>query len=425
MDDGAPSRSRLKRPLHDSGEDDDGGSNKAPAQKRVRFPKGKKVKPGDEGRRSVFPEEEGPGVSVNPKIVATERANRRSLMTTEMFHDDVSGGSNNISAAEVPYEDDENFEDDGIQIEPFNLDKEREEGYFDASGNFVEYVRENEIRDAWLDNIDFAPQFASARSLVKSSPDENQELSSQDIGILKRRIADLLEPEETVLQALRRLKGSTGNRKEKMSAETKHLFDELTEAAMTLMENGEYNVYHEKKEVFQREAEGYERLARARDGGSGDVSHDEKPESSSIFSGLADADLPSASQGLSAGPSNQYASAANASDRGGEEFDMFGEGDEGEGEAANSSKVNGVVSPENGALSQPSTSPATANAETAQLQNDYIYDENSGYYYSSSLGHFYDPSTGLYCSASSGQWYSYNEETGSYEEVPAAPVSES
>lgn len=44
-----------------------------------------------------------------------------------------------------------------------------------------------------------------------------------------------------MLQALRRLKGSTGSRKEKMSAETKHLFDELTEAAMTLMENGEYS----------------------------------------------------------------------------------------------------------------------------------------------------------------------------------------
>ena len=40
----------------------------------------------------------------------------------------------------------ENFVDDGIQIEPFNLDKEREEGYFDADGNFVEYVNDNEIK---------------------------------------------------------------------------------------------------------------------------------------------------------------------------------------------------------------------------------------------------------------------------------------
>jgi len=47
---------------------------------------------------------------------------------------------------DVLWQDNENFVDDGIQIEPFNLDKEREEGYFDAAGNFVEYVRENEIK---------------------------------------------------------------------------------------------------------------------------------------------------------------------------------------------------------------------------------------------------------------------------------------
>lgn len=44
------------------------------------------------------------------------------------------------------WQDNVNFEDDGIQIEPFNLKQEREEGYFDANGNFVEYTRQNEIK---------------------------------------------------------------------------------------------------------------------------------------------------------------------------------------------------------------------------------------------------------------------------------------
>lgn len=48
--------------------------------------------------------------------------------------------------ADIFWQDNENFVDDGIQIEPFNLSKEREEGYFDADGNFVEYVRENDIK---------------------------------------------------------------------------------------------------------------------------------------------------------------------------------------------------------------------------------------------------------------------------------------
>jgi hypothetical protein len=43
-------------------------------------------------------------------------------------------------------QENENFVEDGIQIEPFNLEKEREEGYFDAEGNFVEYINQNEIK---------------------------------------------------------------------------------------------------------------------------------------------------------------------------------------------------------------------------------------------------------------------------------------
>ena len=47
---------------------------------------------------------------------------------------------------DIFWQDNENFDDDGIQIEPFNLNKEREEGYFDADGYFVEYVNDNEIK---------------------------------------------------------------------------------------------------------------------------------------------------------------------------------------------------------------------------------------------------------------------------------------
>lgn len=39
-----------------------------------------------------------------------------------------------------------NFVEDGIRIEPFNLEQEREEGYFDENGNFVEYARGNELK---------------------------------------------------------------------------------------------------------------------------------------------------------------------------------------------------------------------------------------------------------------------------------------
>ncbi|KOM57348.1 hypothetical protein LR48_Vigan11g038100 [Vigna angularis] len=152
---------------------------------------------------------------------------------------------------DILWQDIENFVDDGIQIEPFNLDKEREEGYFHAAANFVEY---GSLQDAWLDNIEFDPKYSALKSVPTNDVDEGMpDLSSKDIAVMKRRIANVLEPGETVLQALRRLKGNS-DRKAKMSAETKVVFDQLTEDAMKLMENGEYNVYHEKREVFDREA---------------------------------------------------------------------------------------------------------------------------------------------------------------------------
>jgi hypothetical protein len=45
-----------------------------------------------------------------------------------------------------------------------------------------------------------------------------------------------------------------GKRGERMSGSNKIIFDQLTEDSVKLMDNGDYNVYHEVKETFQREA---------------------------------------------------------------------------------------------------------------------------------------------------------------------------
>lgn len=354
---------------------DDEDLDEQPMQKRVRFPKGKKVKPGKEAVDGVKDDGDGPTGLKNPQLAAKERATRRNLMTFELCSEESRGNGNDISAAEVTYEGDENFVDDGIQIDPFNLDKEREEGYFDAEGNFVEYVNENEIKDAWLDSLEVDQRYVGPAVIdnkvieAQEDKDNDHELSSEELGVIKRRIANILEPGETVTQALRRLKG-TLNKKEKMSAETKRVFDQLTEDAMRLMEeNGEYNVYHENRETFEREAEGYERLAQSKE--------------------KADA------------------------------YDMFADDDEDATVKPSSDELNTVLGPNSNAASQSSSDALSTACETESLQNDYVYDESSGYYYSSSLGYYYDPSTGLYCSAVSGQWYSFNEETGTYEEVNA------
>ncbi|XP_058085926.1 uncharacterized protein LOC131233278 isoform X2 [Magnolia sinica] len=260
-----PSLSHRKRPLS---EDDDDEPLQPPTEKRPRFPKGKKVKK-DDGISAPELAEVHPSGWTDPRLAAKERAKRRNQITAELFSEQGAGILQDVSSAEVNYEGNGNFEDDGILIEPFNLKQEREEGYFDADGNFVEYVNQNEIKDAWLDSVDVDTKLADKRyKKTDKEGEEFQDLSSEDIGKMKRRIANLLQPSETVLQALRRLKGISNDKKGRMPEETKRMFDQLTEDAMKLMENGDYNVYHEKQEVFEREAEGYERLARAREGTS-------------------------------------------------------------------------------------------------------------------------------------------------------------
>nr|KAJ0226996.1 hypothetical protein LSAT_V11C100032180 [Lactuca sativa] len=160
-----------------------------------------------------------------------------------------------------------------------------------------------------------------------------------------------------VLQALRRLKGSS-NRKEKMSTETK-------------------NVYDEKQEVFQREAKVFESLARAKGEGTSSSSGNKQPNSS----GMSDSSL------------NGIPSTYNTANNEDDSFDMFAEDDD-----------KSTVDP---------------SAGIGSTKNDCVFDESSSYYYSSNLGYYYDPSSGLYCSAASGQWCSCNQETGAYEELPS------
>nr|KJB79662.1 hypothetical protein B456_013G061400 [Gossypium raimondii] len=331
MEENPQQRSHLKRQFFE-----DQHSNKPPAQKRVRFPKGKKVKPGEEAPNRVDIED-GSGDLKDPCLAAKERAKRRSQITTELFAEDGRGMLNDVSAAEISYEDNENFVDDGVQIEPFNLSKEREEGYFDADGNFVEYVADKEIKDAWLDSVEVDIKYTGKTSVTTKGEDNEvaaQDLSTQDVGIIKRRIANVLEPGETVLQALRRLKGASNKRKEKMSAETQLVFDQLTEDAIKLMENGDYNVYHEKQEVFQREAEGYEKLALARDKS---LSANAGLDNSYPILGndvLTDANNHGATSSvltdLAVGTSNSDLTSAEASNNAAESYDIFADDEDDE-----------------------------------------------------------------------------------------------
>lgn len=48
--------------------------------------------------------------------------------------------------------------DEGVPITPFNLEEEMQEGHFDSEGNYF-IKKDEQIRDNWLDNIDWVIAF--------------------------------------------------------------------------------------------------------------------------------------------------------------------------------------------------------------------------------------------------------------------------
>ena len=75
--------------------------------KRVRFPKGKKVKPAAEEAVVVVDrgpaENDDPTDLMNPRAAAKERAKRRTQFTAELFTEESRGILNDVAAAEVDY----------------------------------------------------------------------------------------------------------------------------------------------------------------------------------------------------------------------------------------------------------------------------------------------------------------------------------
>lgn len=69
------------------------------------------------------------------------------------MHHEFMASDNMAGAEEALQEPKELFNETGLPIEPFNLDKEREEGMFDASGGYIP-TNFPQVKDAWLESID-------------------------------------------------------------------------------------------------------------------------------------------------------------------------------------------------------------------------------------------------------------------------------
>ncbi|KAM9779620.1 CD2 antigen cytoplasmic tail-binding protein 2 [Neosynchiropus ocellatus] len=185
--------------------------------------------------------------------------------------------------------------DEGVSITPFNLKEEMEEGHFDSEGNYF-IKKEQQIRDNWLDNIDWVkikeqPVKRKKKGLsakrtrrvgdedeaeeekkreelqeTQNSDEEDEEeeaepaedpLASYSQHQLTEALIDLLLPGETVAAGLRRLGGLGGRKKGKLQANSKSTeeskrdtekLERLTALADRLVASGMFEIYQQTYE---------------------------------------------------------------------------------------------------------------------------------------------------------------------------------
>ncbi|KAG7395112.1 CD2 antigen cytoplasmic tail-binding protein 2 [Phytophthora boehmeriae] len=153
-------------------------------------------------------------------------------------------------------------DDDRRGMTAFNMEDEKDEGHFDDKGNFVWDDDAKKVQEeAWLDDV--SEQAIGAAKSAKSRRDFRDQQAEETLTTeaANETLAKLLQPRETVLQALKRLGSKknarikAGNKRKQRAEDTrteqeKRQFEQVTEAADFLMRIGEVDVYSQIKEEF-------------------------------------------------------------------------------------------------------------------------------------------------------------------------------
>ncbi|XP_076654656.1 CD2 antigen cytoplasmic tail-binding protein 2 homolog holn1 [Halictus rubicundus] len=164
----------------------------------------------------------------------------------------------------------------------FNMKEELEEGHFDKDGHYL-WDKEKEIRDNWLDNIDWMQIKPSSTIRVKkenkssgladSDSEDDTDIMFNPVHLYKL-ILEYLKPGETVSKALCRLgkgkKRLTTAERWKKKKEKKEVEDDensvsitkLTELANELLtRTGNMDIYQESYEQIKKKVERSEKHA--------------------------------------------------------------------------------------------------------------------------------------------------------------------
>eukprot|EP01023_Acetabularia_acetabulum_P024605 TRINITY_DN23717_c0_g1_i2.p1 TRINITY_DN23717_c0_g1~~TRINITY_DN23717_c0_g1_i2.p1 ORF type:complete len:319 (+),score=55.97 TRINITY_DN23717_c0_g1_i2:64-1020(+) len=147
-------------------------------------------------------------------------------------------------------------QDMGYQIEPFNMEREKREGYFDQQGHYIQFRRfKDQEEDAWWQQVmeegGVSGKLQQLRRSALFDTEDIPEMSKEQAQEFKEEIFSTLQHGETVLDALRRLaqqpKQHLQGRKRVRGGWTcdrsKKEFYRLVELADMLLHNGDHNIY--------------------------------------------------------------------------------------------------------------------------------------------------------------------------------------
>lgn len=126
---------------------------------------------------------------------------------------DTIDGQEDVNRADLSGSD-EDF-DGETKLTPFNMKEEAEDGHFDAAGNFVFNKAKEEIRDEWMDGIDWgkvkraAGQKWATAADDPASPSTSAAQAPEPLNrtVTYRALLGHMRPGESVTKTLRRLGG--------------------------------------------------------------------------------------------------------------------------------------------------------------------------------------------------------------------------
>ncbi|OQR76050.1 CD2 antigen cytoplasmic tail-binding protein 2-like [Tropilaelaps mercedesae] len=151
--------------------------------------------------------------------------------------------------------------DGETKITAFNMEEEMQEGHFDKEGTFIFRKEKDELRDGWLDNIDWVEVKEREEAETKAFPDSPNSNSNDandiDVKEIYSKMLEVIRPGENVLQCIKRLGGgqpsNKTNRKEKkkLNSNQQMVLDKIVGLANDILATGDMDIYQKTYEQLK------------------------------------------------------------------------------------------------------------------------------------------------------------------------------